>query len=162
MRALALIFASLLVAFLGGCASYEAKSYSAKKRIGDYPVFFVVNNLDDNHYIDRLLVSALKAEGKEAESGPETMMPEGTPVLITYRDAWNWDFSEHLVSLHLQVRDAKYGYLLGTASFDGQVTMKTDAREVCHRLVRDLMKAVPRTPRGPMRPEKPSDDKKAR
>lgn len=139
MRSHFILILTLLAFGLSGCASYKARSFSTK-HIGDFSEFFVVNNLSDNHYIDRHLVAALKSHGKEAESGPETMMPEESKVLITYKDSWNWDFSEHLVAMHVEVRDAKYGYLLGAANFEGPVTMKTNPSQVCERLIQELLK----------------------
>ena len=131
-----------VVVMLGlcGCASYKARSYSAKP-VASYPRYFVVNNLDDNHHVDQYLVAAFKAAGHEAESGPETMQPDDTQIIVYYRDAWNWDFSEHLVELHIQMRDAKYGYLLATANFDGPVTMKTSPEAVCMKLVKEILSA---------------------
>jgi hypothetical protein len=133
------ILACLLVA-LCGCATYKARAYS-EKAVASYPRIYVVNNLDDNHHVDKFIVAALMAEGIQAESGPETMQPEGTEVLLSYRDGWNWDFSDHLVELHIQVRDAKYNYLMATANFDGPVSMKTNPETVCRRLIREILKA---------------------
>ena len=40
--------------------------------------------------------------GRVAGSGPRTMMPEDTQVIVTYDARWNWDFKTYLIELNLE------------------------------------------------------------
>ncbi len=59
--------------------------------------------MNDNHRLDELLVAELRQLGREASSGPLTMMPEKTDALLTYDARWEWDFKSYLIELNLEL-----------------------------------------------------------
>lgn len=137
MKRLLPLLSLVSLLLLSACSSYYSGRYS-KTRVNDLQRIYVINNLDDNRRVDLLIVAALLELGKEASSGPETMIPENTQALITYRDAWSWDFTDHITHLQLQLREPIDNKLLAASSFHGPNTLKTDASAVCRRLSKDL------------------------
>lgn len=124
--------------FVSGCATYTAR-IRTDKDIRSFQKIFVINNLDDNHHIDLLIVDAVKAHGFDAESGPPTMQPKTVDATITYQDHWTWDFSEHVTAVDLEMRDARNRKLIATAQYTGPVSMNTSAQEVINKLVDKLL-----------------------
>ena len=53
---------------------------------------------------DGLLVAELRRLGREASSGPMTMMPQNTEAVLTYDARWEWNFKTYLVELNLELR----------------------------------------------------------
>ncbi len=127
-----LLFLSLLV--LSGCASYDVHQafpagFATMRRC------FVLSNSNDNHGLDRQIVTLLKARGFEADSGPQTMMPEDTQLVITYQDNWAWDFGDHLVGLQLSAREPKDNFPFANARF----TAKIPKHRTPEAIVTDLL-----------------------
>lgn len=94
----------LALALLTGCAAPT----SARKVVplDSFQRIFVVQNLNDNHRVDELFVAELRRLGRDASSGPRTMMPEKTDAVLTYTDRWEWDFKKYLIELNLEVHTA--------------------------------------------------------
>ena len=55
----------------------------------------------------RVDVAELKRLGREASSGPLTMMPENADAVLTYADRWEWDFKDYLIELNLELHTAR-------------------------------------------------------
>ncbi|OIR13455.1 hypothetical protein GALL_52710 [mine drainage metagenome] len=128
----------VLLSFSGGCATYVA--HVAPGIDASQPHrFFVVRNLDDNHRIDVMIVDALKAEGKEAEYGPLTMVPSKVDAVIGYRDHWSWDFTDHLVTLSMEMRDPVTGNGLASATYVSPTSLRTPAESVVYKLVGEML-----------------------
>ena len=99
------------------------------------------SNLDDNHGLDEFIVKALQAHGRTAETGPLTMMPRDAQALVTFHDAWNWDFKYHMVGLTIAVSDIRAEKPIAEANYSGPVAMMTGPTEVIDRLVDQLLRA---------------------
>ena len=123
---------------LGGCASFDAQVEHGRSLAG-VQRFFVVSNLNDNHALDRQIVEALKARGREADSGPLTMMPDNTQAVISFQDHWTWDFGEHLVFLQIAVRDTRSEQPFGSVTFSAKIPLREDAPVTVARLVDQLL-----------------------
>ncbi|MBL9199937.1 MAG: hypothetical protein JNL39_05485 [Opitutaceae bacterium] len=95
----------LLAAFTAGCTT----EFSARKvmPLDRFQRVFVERRLNDNHRLDDLLVAELRRHGREASSGPLTMMPEGTDAVLTYDARWEWDFKSYLVEFTLELHTAR-------------------------------------------------------
>lgn len=93
---LPLVVAALLLA---GCSSVSARKVVALDR---FQRFFVERRLNENNRLDELIVAELQRLGRQASSGPLTMMPEKTEVLVTYDARWTWDFKTYLIDLSLE------------------------------------------------------------
>ena len=85
--------------------------------LSHYRRFFVQNRLNDNHAIDELIAAELRARGYDASSGPLTMMPDNTQILIDYDARWTWDFHSYLVDLSITARKAYADTILATGTF---------------------------------------------
>jgi hypothetical protein len=133
---------ALLALVLSGCATYMAVSISTVN-LKSYHKIYVISNLDDNHHIDLLLVQALQQQGKEAESGPHTMIPEDAQAIINYQDHWLWDFSDHLVGLSVEMRDSHKNQMIGRAFYSGTASMRTSPPEAIQNLITDLLNKKP-------------------
>lgn len=123
---------------LGGCttSSVQIEHGRSLKKIQR---FFVVSNLNDNHGIDRQIAEVLKARGREADSGPLTMMPDNTQAVVTFNDHWNWDFSDHLTFLQISVRDTKSEQSFATVTFSAKIPSRKDPADIVTNLVDELL-----------------------
>jgi hypothetical protein len=143
MRVHGILF--LLLVFLGGCASYQAEIQPGVS-LKEYRRVWVRTNLNDNHSIHRVLVDVLRSQGFEAESGPLTMMPRESQVIVAYRDRWTWDFTHHMTALEVELQDVRTEKTVASAVFVGPAALTVSPREVVERLVADLLKARPASP----------------
>jgi hypothetical protein len=97
-RALLGLFVGLLMA---GCTT----DFSTRKvmPLDRFQRVYVERRLNDNHRLDELLVAELRRHGREATSGPLTMMPEKIDAVLTYDARWEWDFKSYLIELALEL-----------------------------------------------------------
>jgi hypothetical protein len=131
----------LACVLFGGCASTQTHVAEQGRSLRDVRRFFVVRNLKDNHGIDVRIVRALRAQGREAESGPITLLPNSAQAVIAYEDRWAWDFSDHMVYLKLSARDPQVMFPYVSASYLKQVAFTTHVDEVVKQVVDDLLAA---------------------
>lgn len=92
--------ALLSLVLFAGCSSASARKVIPLDR---FHRFYVERRLNENHHLDELFVAELQRLGREASSGPLTMMPENTEVLLTYDARWTWDFKTYLIELNLEL-----------------------------------------------------------
>jgi len=131
-----LVFISCV--WLAGCASYNTQ-LDHGRNLSSIKRFFVVSNLNDNHALDQQIVSVLKDRGREAASGPLTMMPDDSQVVVTFQDHWSWDFGDHLVYLQISVRDTKSEQSFASVTFSAKIPLREDASVTVTRLVDRLL-----------------------
>jgi len=128
----------VLTVGLAGCASYDAQ-IDRGRSLGKIQRFFVVSNLNDNRALDRQIAGVLKDRGREAETGPLTMMPDNTQAILTFQDHWTWDFGEHLVFFRLTARDANSDQPFATVTFSAKIPLREEASVTVARLVDQLL-----------------------
>jgi len=133
-----LLLALVAALFTSGCASYQTQ-VDRSQPAANHRRYFVQANLNDNQAVAQLIASTLRARGLTAESGPLTMMPPDTEVVVTYQDRWNWDFGQHMVYLRIALRDTATNAPVASAVFNGPVAINKDPPEVVARLLRDLL-----------------------
>ena len=85
---------------VAGCSSVSTRKVVELDR---FQRFYVEKRLNENNRLDELIVAELQRLGREASSGPRTMMPPKTEVLVTYDARWNWDFKTYLIELNLEL-----------------------------------------------------------
>ncbi len=85
---------------LAGCSNVSTRQVVA---LDQFKHFYVERRLNENNHLDEIIVAALKQHGREAASGPLTMMPKNTDVLVTYDARWTWDFKTYLIELNLEL-----------------------------------------------------------
>lgn len=141
MRAFFAILLGVLSFLVSSCATYHSRGRQGIV-LDDYKIIYVINNLDDNRHVDQVLVGVLKDLGKEAQSGPETLIPDEADAVLTYRDQWSWDFADHLVSMDLALTETrKNRQVLATAHFTSPISFGDNLSWVCNRLVKKLLNA---------------------
>lgn len=78
---------------------------------------FVEERLNDNQRLHDFFVAELRRTGRQASSGPMTMLPENADAVLTYDARWQWDFKTYLIDLtvelhavrgHKKLADARY------------------------------------------------------
>jgi hypothetical protein len=85
---------------LAGCSSVSARKVVS---LDSFQRIFVVQRLNENHHLDEIFVAELRRHGREASSGPMTMMPEKTDAILTYDARWEWDFQTYLIELNMEL-----------------------------------------------------------
>lgn len=129
------LFIPLVLGFLlfAGCSSYT--SQSAGQAVAKQRNIFILSNQNDNNALDRQIVEALKARGYVSDSGPRTMMPDDTQVVVSYEDHWTWDFGDHLAFLQITARDRRTDQVYGTAVFRAKIPTKKSIPKIVGELV---------------------------
>jgi hypothetical protein len=93
------ILLALLAGLFSGCSSVNSRQVV---ELGRFQRFYVERRLNENNRVDELIAAEIRARGHIAGSGPRTMMPEDTQVIVTYDARWNWDFKTYLIELNLE------------------------------------------------------------
>lgn len=100
MKLCAPLLLSLLGLVLAGCSTVTTRQVVPLDR---FQRIFVERRLNDNHQLDELLVAELRRLGRDASSGPLTMLPEKTDAVLSYDARWAWDFKTYLIELNLEL-----------------------------------------------------------
>ncbi len=97
-------FLTLLAAaaLLTGCTSITVRQ-APSTDLSKYHRIFVEQPFNENHHMDELLVNELKRTGREASSGPLTMMPDDADAILRYGARWTGDFSTSLLDLSVEL-----------------------------------------------------------
>jgi hypothetical protein len=132
-----LLVAAILVS---GCAS----SVSTRKVIAldRFQRIYVERRLNENNRLDELFVAELRRLGREASSGPLTMMPEKTDALLTYDARWKWDFRTYLIELNFELHTIHPRKKLADARYH-QPTIRTKSPD---EVIRELLVRLFTTP----------------
>ena len=93
------ILLALLAGLFSGCSSVNSRQVV---ELGRFQRFYVERRPNENNRVDELIAAEIRARGHIAGSGPRTMMPEDTQVIVTYDARWNWDFKTYLIELNLE------------------------------------------------------------
>lgn len=119
---------------LAGCSSLS--SAGARVELAKASRVFVERRDNDNHGLDRALVAELRALGYEAESGPLTMMPGRTQLVVTYEAREEWDFRAYLIELNIAVRPAdKYNLVVATGRYFRPTLKRKEPAEMAREVV---------------------------
>jgi hypothetical protein len=119
----------LPLALLTGCSTISARKVVS---LDSFQRIFVVQRLNENHHLDEIFVDELRRHGREASSGPMTMMPEKTDAILTYDARWEWDFQTYLIELNMQLHTTHTQKKLADANCH-QPTIKPRAPEAVIR-----------------------------
>ena len=123
----------LVLLLLTGCST----SASARKVVplDRFNRVYVERRLNENHRLDEVFVSELQRLGREATSGPMTMMPENTDAVLTYDARWEWDFKTYLIELTFELHTVHPRKKLADARYH-QPAIKTKSPD---EVIRDLL-----------------------
>ena len=115
----------LVLGFLAGCSSVDTLT-APKVDLTKYRRVYVEARLNDNNGIDQRIANELTRLGYTASSGPLTLMPEDTELVVTYDARWEWDFRQYLIELRIGVRPAQdFTVLANGRYFHPGITSKT-------------------------------------
>lgn len=132
-----LILAAMVAFAASGCSSLSTAG--ARTDLAKASRVFVEQRDNDNHGIDRALVAELRALGYTAESGPLTMMPERTHLVVTYETREEWDFRAYLIELNVAVRPADdYHRVVATGRYFRPTLRKKEPAEMVREVVAKL------------------------
>ena len=129
-----------LAALLVSCTT----SSSARKVVPleRYQRFYVEQRLNENHHLDDVFASELRRHGREVSSGPMTMMPENSEVVLTYDARWEWDFKTYLIELNFELHSVHPRKKIADAHYH-QPTIRTKSAE---EIIRELLGQLIREP----------------
>jgi hypothetical protein len=140
-----------IVPLLAGCGHVESRT-APKANLSHYEHVYVKHLLTDGRGMDELIARELRRLGYDASAGPITLMPKNAEVVIVYQDHWNFDFTNYMIGIDLQVMTAYSGKLLADASsFHPSFTGNSPA-ELVDELLKPWFK-----PHVPPVPQTPSD-----
>ncbi|MBI3884756.1 MAG: hypothetical protein HY302_03375 [Opitutae bacterium] len=115
----------VLLGLLAGCSTVNTLT-APKVDLAKYRRVFVESRLNDNNGIDQRIANELNRRGYTASSGPLTLMPEDTEIVVTYDARWEWDFRQYLIELRIGVRPAQNFTVLASGRyFHPGLTSKT-------------------------------------
>lgn len=128
---------SALLLLLAGCTT----SVSARKVIplDRFHRIYVEQRLNDNNRLDEMFVAELRGLGRDASSGPLTMMPENTEAVLTYDARWEWDFKNYLIELNLELHTVHPRKKIADGRYYQPSIRTQSPNEVVHRLVAKLL-----------------------
>ena len=115
----------LLLGLLAGCSSVDTRT-APKANLAKYQRVYVEARLNDNNGMDQRIANELNRRGYTASSGPLTLMPEDTELVVTYDARWEWDFRQYLIELSVSVRPVRNFTVLASGRyFHPGLTSKT-------------------------------------
>jgi hypothetical protein len=125
--------ASLLLA---GCGT----TATARKVVPleSYQHIYVEEPANENHHVDEFLAAELRKMGRDASSGPLTMMPDNTDAVLTYRTNWSWDFRNYLLELDVELFTARTHKKLADARYYQPTPRAKPPESVAHAVVTKL------------------------
>jgi hypothetical protein len=118
-------------------------SVSARKVVplDRFQRIYVEQRLNENNHLDELFVEELRRHGREAWSGPMTMMPDKVDAVLTYDARWQWDFKTYVIELTFELHTVHPRKKIADARYH-QPTIRTRApadviRELLAKLLAD-------------------------
>lgn len=129
-----------LLCLLPACTQVSARKIVA---LDSFQRVFVETRRNENHHLDEFFVTELKHLGKDASSGPLTMMPENADVVLTYDSRWEWDFKTYLIELTLELHTARSHKKLADARYYQPSIRTKEPSEIIRQLLADLWSKPP-------------------
>lgn len=127
---------AVLAALLAGCSTISARKIIPLDR---FQRIYVERRLNENHHLDEIFVSELQHLGREASSGPLTMMPENADAILTYDARWEWDFKTYLIDLNFELHTVHPRKKIADARYYQPSIRTKDPAGIIHELLVDLL-----------------------
>jgi hypothetical protein len=125
----------LVLMLLAGCSSVTARKVIA---LDQFQRIYVERRLNENHHLDEIFVAELRRLGREASSGPRTMMPEKTDAILTYDARWEWDFQSYLIELNMELHTLHPRKKLADAKCHQPTVKPRSPEKVIREMLRQL------------------------
>ncbi len=100
--------------------------------------YFVENHGKDKRHLEQVIAAELKKRGLNATSGFHDQRPAKFDILVLYEDRWQWDMTNYLIHLRIDLRAPVTNVLLGSGS-SYQTSL---ARESEDEVVRDIISGM--------------------
>jgi hypothetical protein len=113
LRLIGFVFISMLLTSCSSALKIEPVSpeYRDAKLI-----YFVENHGQDKRRLDQIIASELQKNGMNASSGYKSDRPAKFDILVVYEDRWQWDMTNYLIHMRIDLRSPTTNILLGTGS----------------------------------------------
>jgi hypothetical protein len=145
-----------VMAWAGGCAQVTART-APNVNVAGFKHYYVVHVLTDGHGVDQAIARELRGRGYDATYGPRTEMPENTDAAVIYEDHWNFDFTNYMIGVDMQVRTPRTDKPLAIVHvFQPSVMGHTPAEVIDIAL--DKLHFKPRAPLPPLPPASNTPD----
>ena len=89
-----------------------------------------------------MIAQGIRSRGLKVESSHASARPTDFDVLVVYEDRWQWDMSNYLIFLRIDLRDLETNVLLATGS-SYQTSMAQKSQGEVVRKILDAMFAEP-------------------
>jgi hypothetical protein len=100
-------------------------------------IYFVENN-GKKQRLDQIIASELQKNGINAISGYKSDRPAKFDILVVYEDRWQWDITNYLIHMRIDLRSPSTNALLGTGS-SYQTSM---ARKSENEIIKDIISGM--------------------
>ena len=101
-------------------------------------LYFIENHGKDTHGIDRLIAHEIRSRGLKANNGRPSARPTQFDVLVVYEDRWQWDMSNYLIFLRIDLRDPATNVLLATGSSYQSSLARKPERQVVAQIIAEM------------------------
>ena len=101
----ALAIAALLL--VTGCINRSSATMAPGQNLDQAMKYYVVKLGPDERGINKIISDRLILRGYQASTGLDIDTPEGTDVVVTYEDRWQWDMTMYMIELTVKFRDPK-------------------------------------------------------
>jgi hypothetical protein len=108
---------SALLLLALGCATSQDIVANPGVTGRQYKSAYLVAHNDKSADVDAAIQRELFRRGIAVSSGPDGKQPPEADLIVKYADSWSWDVTMYLVSLDIQMFDAKSGNLVATAKW---------------------------------------------
>jgi hypothetical protein len=126
---------ALLAVGIIGCATALQTDPIPQQLKSDSVVYFVQNHGKDRRGIDEMIAYEIRSRGFAVDSGFESERPAEFDVLVEYEDRWQWDISNYLLFLRIDLRDPETNVLLATGSSYQTSGARLPEREVVAKVI---------------------------
>lgn len=113
LRLLSIIIISLFIVSCATALKVESISPEYNKVTLNY---FVENHGNDKRRLDQVIAFELRKHGLNVASGYKSERPSEFDILVVYEDRWQWDITNYLIHMRIDLRSPKTNVLLGTGS----------------------------------------------
>jgi len=131
--------ALVALAFVVGCASSALQTDPVPTEYRKPELrFFVENHGQDQRRLDQLIARELGRNGLTATSGFSADRPEHFDVLVVYEDRWQWDMSNYLIHMRIDLRNPTTNELLAMGSSYQTSLARKDAEVVIMQILKGM------------------------
>ena len=113
LRAIIFLFLSTLIA---SCSSALKIDPVSSEHRSSKLIYFVENHGQDKRHLEQIIASELQRIGLNATSGYKVDRPAKFDILVVYEDRWQWDMTNYLIHMRIDLRSPATNVLLGTGS----------------------------------------------